>query len=248
MSNSSENSRPVIQWEYANRPYRYVVTPTDEAWFIRCLWREGKPQEAVGFTLLQRFAALYSRNKPYSTLSDFLRAYCQPINPRWLPGGDLSEARIKRLEAQGNKTKAELERNRAKKRAEYVSTPIAKIPTKYKKISTEILAGKLQSPIPKATHFTSSFATAGDTEARAKAKGEKFATAQNLKLVEIPEGYKLGYNWFFSGPNDITPPKINFSSAAWSSGFFFALTGLAVLFFAWQRQKKLTIEQQSLNL
>lgn len=232
-----QNTRPAITWVSNQTAYRYVVTPMDEKWFIKCIWREGKPYNAVGFTLLQRFAALYSTNRPYGTLTDFLRAYCQPINPRWLPDGDLHKARVNRLRVQGRDSDAEREIERAKKRAEYVATPISKIPSKYRKKAYEILSGTTLSPVPNATHFTSSFATQSDDQESAKQKAIAFGKKKNLSLVEIPEGYKKGINWFFSGPGKTIPPKIDFSSAIWVSSFFFALFALPALFFLWRKAK-----------
>jgi len=226
-------SRPTLRWERKGRSYTYGVTPEDRVWFARALWREGKPALAVGYTLLQRFATITAT---YPTLSAFLRAYCQPINPGWFPGGRLSEASIQRALARGDAAAAAAERERAAKRVQYSSTPLAAIPAQHVELADAILAGQLSSPVPLATHFTMSFAAAGDTNAIARQKGEAFAAARGLKLVELPDGYQRGLNWFFR--TEVSPPTIRFGT---STGSKLATVALlmpwSLLFWWWKRRK-----------
>jgi hypothetical protein len=226
-------SRPTLRWERKGRSFTYVVTPEDREWFARALWREGKPALAVGFTLLQRFAMVIAT---YPTLSAFLRAYCQPINPGWFPGGRLSEASIQRALARGDAAAAAAERERAAKRVQYSSTPLAAIPAQHVALADAILGGKLSSPVPTATHFTMSFAAEGDSAAIARQKGEAFAAARGLKLVELPDGYQRGLNWFFR--TEATPPTIRFGTSTGSKLATFALLmPWSLLLWWWNRRK-----------
>lgn len=201
-------ANPILSWKYGGNAYRYMVTPSDYVWWVRAIWREGRPQVAVGHTLLQRFAWLYSTNRPYKTLGDFLRAYCQPINPAWLPGGKLSEAKIRRMTAAGNVNAANDERARAAQRAVYSNTPLEQIPSKYRKAADLILSGATRSPIPGAMHFTTSFAAAGDDQQTAEKKAKAYAAKRDLTIVPISQGFKPGVNWFFASPGK-QPPKVS---------------------------------------
>jgi hypothetical protein len=201
---------PLLSWNDNGKSYSYTVTPTDREWFIRCLWREGKPAETVGHVLLQRFALLTYAGAKYATLTDFLRAYCQPVNPRWFPGGNKSEAFIKRAIARGDTASAAKERDRAKQRVTFASTPISAIRTEFVQLADKILSGRSQSPAPTATHFTMSFAAPSDTEAIALQKAQEYAKSRNLIHVPIKEGQRQGVNWFFRGAK--SPPAIRFGT------------------------------------
>ena len=231
------STSPVLHWTHNDKAYSYTVTPEDHLWWVRSIWREGAPQIAVGHTLLQRFTYLYSTGGPYRTLTDFLRAYCQPINPAWLPGGRLSEAKIKRLLAKGDQTGASAERARAAQRASYTNTPLSKIPGKYREVADAILAGATESPIPQAMHFTSSFAARGDDEQTAKAKAQAYATKRNLKVVPIREGYRTGLNWFFATPGK-NPPSVSIGKVAIASLLPLGLIGMIITLFIFGRKPR----------
>jgi hypothetical protein len=229
-------TRPVIRWSYNGKAYSYTVTPEDRIWWARAIWREGAPQIAVGHVLLQRFAYLYSTSGLYKTLTAFLRAYCQPINPAWLPGGKLSEARIKRLLAKGDTSGADNERERAKSRAVYSNTPLSQIPIRYREIADQILSGTTQSPIPGAMHFTTSFAARTDSPTVAKQKAEAYAQKRNLNSVAIPEGYQPGVNWFFSVPGR-NPPSVSIGRIALVAMLPLGLIGLIITLLLFGRKK-----------
>jgi len=212
---------PLLSWS-DGKQYSYAVTPTDRAWFIRCLWREGAPAETVGHVLLQRFALLSSQGAKYATLTDFLRAYCQPVNPRWFPGGDLTWKALAAAKKKNDTAAAENIVKRAQQRMVYSSTPIANIKPVFVKLADKILYGRSSSPAPAATHFTMSFAEPSDTEAIALQKAKAFAEKRGLIHVPIKEGQKQGVNWFFTGSK--RPPMIRFGTTTSK-----ALTGLFLL-------------------
>lgn len=228
--------RPVLRWSFQGRTYSYRITDDDFLWLSRALWREGKPQIAVGHTLLQRFTYLFSTSGRYKTLTDFLQAYCQPINPLWFPGGSKSDAKIERLEAKGDKKGAQAERNRAIQRVKYADTPLSKIPKKYRILAEQILSGKTLSPTPRAVHFTSSFAAKGDSPAVARQKAVNFAKKRNLEVVRIPEGFKQGVNWFFALPN-ANPPKVDFGFVKFAA-LPIGLLGLMIVLLLFGRKKR----------
>jgi hypothetical protein len=226
---------PLLSWT-DGKSNSYTVTPTDRDWFIRCLWREGAPAETVGHVLLQRFALLTSQGAKYATLTDFLRAYCQPVNPRWFPGGDKSEAFIKRATNRGDAAAVERERERAKQRVTFASTPIASIKPEFIQLADKILYGRSSSPAPAATHFTMSFAETADTEAIALQKAKAFAEKRGLIHVPIKEGQKQGVNWFFTGSK--RPPVIRFGTTTSKAltGFFLLPWGLLIWWYKRRRR------------
>lgn len=66
----------------------YSVTDQDALWLARAVEAEGPVQSQVAATLINGFC--FVRSRGYSRdLSTWLRAYAQPINPRWYPTGDL---------------------------------------------------------------------------------------------------------------------------------------------------------------
>lgn len=66
----------------------YEVTPSDRSWLLRAVEAEGPVSTQVARALVNRFALLRSRGDK-RTLGEFVRAYAQPVNPRWFPDGDL---------------------------------------------------------------------------------------------------------------------------------------------------------------
>lgn len=73
----------------------YNVTPDDKLWLLRAVAAEGKVHSAVAEALVNLFAATRARGITQS-LAKLVRAYAQPVNPRWFPDGDLFEAKLKR--------------------------------------------------------------------------------------------------------------------------------------------------------
>lgn len=66
----------------------YQPSPDDYLWLLRAVAAEGPVQAQVAQTLVNLFCLL--RSKGYKgTLTDLVRAYAQPVNPRWYINGDL---------------------------------------------------------------------------------------------------------------------------------------------------------------
>jgi len=71
----------------------YDVTEADRLWLLRAVHAEGPPHAEVAQTLLNGFMA--ARARGYSgTLTQYVRAYAQPVNPKWFEGGELFERSI----------------------------------------------------------------------------------------------------------------------------------------------------------
>lgn len=68
----------------------YQVTEGDRLWLLRAVAAEGPDESQVAQTLVNCFAYLYSRKPaPHRSLTWLIRAYAQPVNPRWYVSGDL---------------------------------------------------------------------------------------------------------------------------------------------------------------
>ena len=73
---------------------RYAPTAEDILWLARAVEIKGAPRELVAQTLVNGF--LWARQELGSkrTLAEWVRAYAQPINPLWMPGGKMFEAEL----------------------------------------------------------------------------------------------------------------------------------------------------------
>lgn len=67
----------------------YQVTADDMMWLARAVEKEGKPQDVVAATLINGFCWARSCKNSKQTLATWVRAYAQPVNPRWYLKGDL---------------------------------------------------------------------------------------------------------------------------------------------------------------
>jgi len=78
-------------------------TDGDALWLRRAVEREGEPRELVAQALVNRWAMLHDRPGPtaYPSLASFVRAYAQPVNPRWFPDGDLHLAQLEAHKGRG---------------------------------------------------------------------------------------------------------------------------------------------------
>lgn len=199
------NYKPILQWTKNGVSHQYTLNDYDVVWLARALWKEGAPRAAVGHTLLQRFAALYPQ---YTTLSKFLRAYCQPLNPHWFPSGYRHKRKVTRLKKLGKNLEAKKEIDRAKRRIEFSQTPWEDIPEQYRDLTLNLLKGLISNPVPKAVHFCMSQAKSGSTHEAAKIAAEQYAVNKGLgPPIPIAGGFGTGMNWFFESKGS-GPPKI----------------------------------------
>ena len=182
--------------------YSYNLSSEDRLDLIRAVAREGKPYDAVTWSLIQRFAWLYPRGN-FPTLSSFVKAYAQPINPRWFPTGDKFLAYIRSLKRNytGNELTRRLENaiDKAENRLEYASAELDEISDKYINTVDSILSGNQSNPVKGAIHYIAS--TGGNDETTAKQA--QLAFAENRTDLSEPIYYgssTTGHNWFFAVP------------------------------------------------
>lgn len=65
------------------------ITAEDALWLARALAGEGPPHTHIAQTLVNRWAWLADFVPgTYPTLTSLVRAYAQPVNPAWFPGGE----------------------------------------------------------------------------------------------------------------------------------------------------------------
>lgn len=175
-----------------NKTVRYILTIEDYLDLLRAVEYEGEPRDGVAWTLLQRFAFLYPT---YKSLSTFIRAYVQPINPKWFPTGVKHKAWVKKLETAGKLAEAQDEIKRAARRVHYAKTPIEKIsPTSKDVVETVFAIGK--SPVLGAVHYRAPTIVAKSVEEATQAR-DKFGK-ENYLAKPVDYGNILKHNWFWS--------------------------------------------------
>jgi hypothetical protein len=178
--------------------YPYVITPKDKLDLTRAVAREGKPYDAVAWSLLQRFGWLYPTGQ-YETLSEFIRAYAQPINPRWFPNGDKHLARIRNLKRKGaSSTRIDEEEDRAERRVDFASATYDDIDNKYISLVDGILSGSITNPVKGAVHYIASMAPPNVSEDAARLSQKNYAKERtDLRNPIFVKSSQRGYNWFF---------------------------------------------------
>ena len=109
------------------REWRYVPNQEDLLWLLRAVQAEGEPRTHVAAAMVNRFAYLsasaFVRDEPYDTLAGFVRAYSQPVNPRWMRGGDKWEARWETADDAGKRRLVEDHRRRQRHSARTAFAP-----------------------------------------------------------------------------------------------------------------------------
>ena len=208
-----------MRWLKGNQVHEYAATNDDALWLARAVAHEGSPHDAVAWALVQRFALLYPT---YPTVAELVKAYAQPINPRWFPDGDLHAKRLKQLASDPKKQADEIAR--ARRREQYAQTPWDSIPAAARTAALEALEAHGDSPVPGAVHYRASTAPEGSTKKQAYARAQQYAANRPdlAAVVRIPQGYGRGVNWFFMAPSSqtlrllpedepplIVPPKPN---------------------------------------
>ena len=173
---------------------QYNLNKSDILNLYRAVSNEGKPSDAVTWTLINRFAWLYPT---YNNLSDLITAYSQTINPRWFPDGDLYQNYIKGLSLQDKKRAQEIALGRVKNSQAKINT----IHPYYIDAVDKVLSGS-KNPVPGAVHFIMSHASYEDSEEKAKELQKEFALNRTDLYEPIYyKSSKYGNNWFFSVPN-----------------------------------------------
>lgn len=170
------------------------LTNADLLEFARAIQFEGQPYLAVAYALLQRWGFLFPVYRSFGT---FIKAYAQPINPRWFPDGDLHRREVERIrnsttltEAQRTERIADLNR-RATNRLSMARTPWNLINTRTRDTLAAVLAGA-PSPVAGAVHYNASPGSRELAEAKARRLGGA--------VVDSGSGYGRTVNAFYSMP------------------------------------------------
>jgi len=95
----------------ATSSYHYEPTAEDRLWLLRAVEAEGSPRSMVARALVNLFVHQRTTGGK-RTLAQVVRAYAQPVNPRWFEDGDLFLS----------KPRTEQERTLARKRKALHST------------------------------------------------------------------------------------------------------------------------------
>jgi hypothetical protein len=89
---------------------RYEPTEEDRLWLLRAVEQEGAPEDRVAQTLVNGFVWARSELGYRGALADWVRAYAQPVNPKWFTTGE------KHVDALARAT-TDAERNKLRQKA-----------------------------------------------------------------------------------------------------------------------------------
>jgi hypothetical protein len=129
----------------------YTITSTDKLWLGRALvgetgGRARRDLEAVTWALAQNFVLVIgagNRRPRFSTFTDCIRAYSQPVNPRWIdPNG------VKCRQHPGACTERHIARRRRISSMSWSSLPQAT-----RQAVDDFVAGRLDNPVPNMVDF-----------------------------------------------------------------------------------------------
>jgi hypothetical protein len=191
------NEDPMLQWKNLNgKEFLYKITNEDKASLYKACAYEGKPQSAICWTLIQRFAFIFPK---YKSMNDFILSYVQPINPDWFPEGSKHLAYCERLQKAFKNEELVLKLADANKRAiDRVKKSTNKVESKYISIVDDIFNFVTTTPNRSIVHYCASFASVNDTELVAKQKALKFGLKRNMILVDFGQSFLPGTNWFYA--------------------------------------------------
>lgn len=223
LANQIASKRPTVIISKGGVNTIYALTVEDYTDLARAVEREGPPKLAVAWCLLQRFGLLWPL---YPSLSGFVKAYAQPINPKWFSTGAEHLAALKKLDSYG---KAK-ENTAASQREGWAKTPLDKISNDTLQTLDAIFAGR-PSPVPAATHYAAPI-TRASVQAATKARAD-FATKRGYSVV--PAGNILTDNWFY-GEAAMSNVRVTSSIAnpSYTTAFLsFALAGAVTYVVPW---------------
>lgn len=125
--------------------WSYELTPGDLLWAARMIEGEGGNQAGVLWTMAQRLALVH-RSAPHLTFTDLIRAYSQPINPRWSRTGDFCAAGGPYSDTEACDERHLERRDRISNLAPEDMRPAVDFVQRWAR-------GSVPNPVPKAVHF-----------------------------------------------------------------------------------------------
>ena len=158
-SMSTQRGAARLDWTYGGKAYSAPLSASDVLTLAQAVDHEGAPQNGVLWALVQRWAWLRSGGAgsnlvdAYPTLGGLVRAYAQPINPRWFPNGDLHLARVRALEKAGRQQAADWEREKAERRPGYARQGWDDFKDSTVDTVGAWARGRLSNPVPGAVHY-----------------------------------------------------------------------------------------------
>jgi hypothetical protein len=193
-----KNKNPSLLWKNSKgKEFSYNISDIDRDKLLKACAYEGKPQTAVCWSLLQRFAFIYPK---FKTLDAFISSYVQPINPAWFITGKKHISYIERLNKQytGDELKFRIAdaNRRAVNRKKYASSEITN--NKYIEIMESIFNLTVASPGYNIIHYCASFASILDSESAAKQKAIDFGLKKQMIMVDFGQSFLPGTNWFYT--------------------------------------------------
>lgn len=165
---------------YGPDRFRYALSDDDMLWLARAVWGEAggdtEGGKAVAWAMVQYHALVLGpggRRPAFPTFTALLRAYCQPINPRWASH-----------DAAGCRQNPErcTERHLARRR-QVTNATWAEIPAGVQHIVEALADGALENPVPGMTDWA-----AYEWSRRSKVPlvtigGNRFGVGRNRRLV-----------------------------------------------------------------
>lgn len=127
----------------------YQLTTEDVVWAARMVVGEGdEDTEALLWAMTQRYAL-----GAWSTFTELLRAYSQPINPLWYPSGACCQPGGAGCPTGGGYGTPACSERAFGRRARITHLTWEEIPLRVRRIVLTWAEGKLPNPVPRATHF-----------------------------------------------------------------------------------------------
>jgi len=184
--------------EYHGNNRVALIDDTTKLWCGRMLigegWKNGKG-EAVLWSTLYRFLGMPHKWKSYL---EMIRLFSQPINSRWLPGGDMFD----KYKENSNPVYQKATSDKAvERRTRIQSTTWDELPKGVQTIVEQFSTGSLLPP-PKFGNK----------------KYSNFASYNGVQKSH-PGGIDIGGDWFFIDPNIKTDWEISIAEASPQDGY-----------------------------
>lgn len=129
----------------STQDWSYTLTDEDLLWAARMIEGEGGNRPGVLWTMAQRLALLH-RAAPHLTYTGLIRAYSQPINPRWFRDGEFCKPGGSRSDT------AACDPDRLARRDRISHLQPSDMPDAVELVRQWAI-GQVGNPTPKAVHF-----------------------------------------------------------------------------------------------
>lgn len=127
---------------------RYRLTPSDVLWTARAVVYEGGDPAATLWTLTQRYAG--AAHREYDSFAAFVRAFSQPVNPRWRQDGEFCRSGGRYARS------ASCAEDRLERREQASAASFGELANRDPEALQTVFAwayGRLPNPVPRAVNF-----------------------------------------------------------------------------------------------